>query len=87
MSAWQISLLIALGLGLVELVTSSFVFLGFAVGTLVVSLTEAISGRFELNRDLTIFALASIVAFVVMRRVSRRRDDTQTAGRSDINRY
>ena len=87
MTAWQISLLVALGLGVVELVTGSFVFLGFAIGMVATSLAQALTGRFDVNRDLLIFALSAIVAFVVIRRLFRRRDDTRVAERDDINRY
>ncbi len=87
MTPWQISLLIALGLGVVELVTGSLVFLGFAIGMVATSLAQALTGRFDVNRDLLIFAFSAIAAFVVMRRVFRRRDDTRGADRGDINRY
>jgi membrane protein implicated in regulation of membrane protease activity len=87
MDPWQIALVLAFGLGLIELVTGGLIFLGLAAGMLVVAGLQGATGRFEVNRDVLVFALASLVAIVVMRRVFRGRGDTHGARQDDINRY
>ncbi|MBU3653830.1 MAG: hypothetical protein FGM44_12195 [Limnohabitans sp.] len=86
MDAYQVTLLIAIGLGLMELLLSAFLFLGMGLGALVVAAIQWLSGDWNLNRDLLIFAVCSTIAFLVFRRLFARPADQQ-AHHDDINRY
>jgi len=86
MEPFQITLLLAIALAVGELLTGSFILLGLAIGAAVVAGLQWLGGGLNLNRDLLVFAVASLLAFVVCRRFFRRKDDQQdTAG--DVNRY
>ena len=72
---------------LLELVTQTYVVLGFAVGAFLVAGVQYAAGGFSLGRDILLFALASLAAIVVMRRKFRTRHDQQIRDSDDINRY
>ena len=86
MDAYQITFIAAFALGMVELMTGAFLFLGMAIGAMVVALLQWASGGYSLNRDLLIFALISAAAFVLLRKVFARKADHETA-KKDVNQY
>ncbi len=86
MEPYQIALVVAFVLALAELLTGAFVLLGLSFGALVVAAIQWWSGSAVLNRDLLIFALCSLVAFVLFRKIFRKPEDQQ-ASSDDVNRY
>lgn len=86
MEPYQIALVVAFVLAVAELLTGAFVLLGLSVGALAVAATQWWSGTFVLNRDLLVFALCSLSAFVIFRKVFRKPEDQQ-ASTEDVNRY
>ena len=86
MDAYQITLIVAFALGMAELVTGAFLFLGMAVGAAAVALVQWATSGFALNRDLLFFALVSIAAFLALRKWFARPSD-QAAATDDINQY
>lgn len=69
-SIWWIWLSAALLLGIVEILLPGFVFLGFAIGALIVSLLLlAVGAVFTLPVLVLIFAAFSLVAWLVLRKV------------------
>lgn len=87
MDAWQVSIVIAVVLAIGELLSLSFILLGFSLGMLVVALFQGLTGGFSPARDLLVFAVASLVAVMVCRKVFGRRTDQHTLEQDDINRY
>jgi membrane protein implicated in regulation of membrane protease activity len=87
MDAWQISLLIAVLCAIAEVLTLSFLLLGFAIGMLVVALLQFAGDGFNAARDVLAFAVASFIAVIVCRRVFGKRTDQQKLDQDDINRY
>lgn len=87
MEAYQIALLLGIGLAIAELLTLSFLFLGMAVAAWVVAALEYLSGNFNFNRDIVVFALASALFFVVFRKLFKKQTDTETLQSQDINHY
>lgn len=87
MDAWQISLIIALLLGIAEVLIPSFGLLGMAVGMLTVTGLQYWGDGLSLNRDILAFALASAAAFLVFRMMFRRRSDERKLDQDDINQY
>ena len=86
MQAYQISLIVAFVLGMVELATGAFIFLGMAIGAACVALTQWLLGDFSINRDLLIFAIVSTLAFVLLRAYFAKAKD-QKKSTEDVNQY
>jgi membrane protein implicated in regulation of membrane protease activity len=87
MDAWQISLVIALLLGIAEVLVPSFGLLGMSVGMLTVTALQYWGDGLSLNRDILAFALASAAAFLAFRMAFRRRSDQKKLEQDDINQY
>lgn len=68
-SIWWVWLCFALVLGIVEALLPGFIFLGFALGALVVSLMLLFGVTTTLPILLMIFAGLSLVAWLVLRRI------------------
>lgn len=67
---WWVWLAVALILGIAEVLVPGFVFLGFAIGALAVSVLVLNTGlALSLPILLLLFAAMSLVAWLVMRRV------------------
>ena len=86
MEAYQITFIVAIVLGMLELVTGAFLFLGMALGAVAVTLMQWATSDFALNRDLLVFAGVSIVAFLALRKLFARPADQVTA-KDDVNHY
>ena len=86
MDAYQITFIVAFVLGMLELATGAFLFLGMAVGAVAVALIQWGTSGFALNRDLLVFAMVSIAAFLALRKLFARPTDQATA-EGDINQY
>ena len=87
MDPYQISLILAFALALAELLTLSFLLLGFGVGMLGVSLVQYVWGDYIFNRDVLVFAVMSLISFLVFRKLFKNRADQKSAGDGDINQY
>ena len=87
MQAWQISLIVAALLAIAEVLTLSFILLGFAVGMALVALLQFLGDGYSAVRDISIFPVGSLVATLVFRAVFRRRSDQSPANDDDVNRY
>jgi membrane protein implicated in regulation of membrane protease activity len=87
MEAYQVSLIIAFGLAMVELFTLSFLLLGFGVGMLGVALLQYVFDGLSVNRDVMVFALVSLLSFMVFRRLFKNKTDQKTLGEDDVNQY
>jgi membrane protein implicated in regulation of membrane protease activity len=87
MDAYQISLIISFVLAIAEVMTLSFILLGFSIGMLVVSGVQYLFDGYSLNRDLMVFAVVSVVSFLVFRKVFKKSSDVKTLREDDINQY
>lgn len=88
MELYQITLIIAVVFGFLELFASSFVFLSFALSIAFVALVQYLDGNLDINRDLIIFSIGSIFFTVLFRALFRGRKDTSAIGvNRDVNRY
>ncbi|MEY2619805.1 MAG: hypothetical protein RL522_2807 [Pseudomonadota bacterium] len=87
MDAYQISLVLAFALAIAEMLTLSFILLGFGVGLVVVAAVQFATGGFSLNRDVMVFALASAVAILALRRLYKKKSDQKRLEQDDINQY
>ena len=87
MDAYQISLIISFVLAIAEVMTLSFILLGFSLGMLAVSGVQYIFNGYSLNRDVMIFALVSVVSFLVIRKLFKKKSDLKILAEDDINQY
>lgn len=86
MQAWQISLILAAVLAIAEVLTLSFILLGFAIGMALVALLQFFGDGYSAVRDISVFAIGSLVATLAFRTFFKRRSDQSTAT-EDVNRY
>jgi len=85
-SAWWVWLCVAIVLGLLEIFAPGFIFLGFAVGALSVSLVLLGFGSpFPLPVLILVFAILSLVAWLALRNVFSSRDGQVRTFERDIN--
>ena len=87
MQAYQVAILLGIVLAIAELMTLSFLFLGMAVAAWVVAALQFVMGDFSFNRDVEVFAVASVVFFVVFRKLFQRQTAAQAFESQDINHY
>lgn len=83
---YQYSVIAGLILVALELTTGTFIFFGFGLGALLVSLVEFLRGDYSVGADLLIFAVGSAAAFMILRKFFGTRADTKVAHK-DINQY
>ncbi len=78
-------------LGILEVFAPSFIFLGFAVGAVVVGVLLALGGSVaatlttSVSMTLLIFAVASLIAWLVLRRMEGVRKGQKKLWDKDIN--
>lgn len=82
---WWAWLAGALVLGILELLAPGFVFVGFAFGAAVVGILLALGLSTSLPWLLVIFAVVSVVAWVVLRRAFNVKDGNIKTFDHDIN--
>ncbi|WP_143117853.1 NfeD family protein [Hyphomicrobium facile] len=69
-----------------EMITGVFICLSLAIGLFSVALIEFLSQNFHLERDVLIFAVVAMGAFIGLRLTFRSKGDVKTA-REDVNDY
>jgi membrane protein implicated in regulation of membrane protease activity len=87
MEAYQISLIISCVLAIAEVMTLSFLLLGFSLGMLAVSGVQFLLDGYSLNRDVMVFALVSVVSFGVFRKIFKKKSDLKPLAEDVINQY
>lgn len=83
--SWWIWLAAALCLAILESLIPGFIFLGFAAGAALVALLVLLPLDLGLTVLLALFAIFSLIAWIVMRRVFRSPDDQTRVIDEDIN--
>ena len=82
---WWAWLAAALGLGILELFAPGFVFVGFAAGAAIVGVLLAVGLATTLPWLVVIFAVISVIAWIVMRKVFGFREGNVKTFDHDIN--
>jgi membrane protein implicated in regulation of membrane protease activity len=83
---YQWTLAIAIIFFALEIVSGSFLLLGFGIGLLPVAFLHFLTGSIQWGRDIMVFALVATVAFILLRKIFLKRGDSSEA-LSDINKY
>ncbi len=82
---WWIWVAAGIGLGILEVMIPGFIFLGFAIGAVVVGVLLAIGVALSLPMLLVVFAVVSLVAWLVLRKVVGLRQGQVKRVHHDIN--
>jgi inner membrane protein len=82
---WWAWVAAGIGLAILEVIVPGFVFLGFAIGAVVVGALVAVGLVLALAWALVVFAIVSVVAWVLLRQVFGIRRGQRKTFRRDIN--
>lgn len=85
LSLWWVWICIALALGVVELLAPGFIFLGFAIGALIMAGIVAFVAGINVPALLALFAVLSLLAWIGLRLVFRRQSSGARIVTRDIN--
>jgi membrane protein implicated in regulation of membrane protease activity len=85
LSLWWAWICIALALGMVELLAPGFIFLGFAIGALVMAGVVAIFSGINTPALLALFAILSLLAWIALRMGFRKQSSGARIVTRDIN--
>ncbi len=86
MTPFELALAAAVILAVLELLTGTFVLLGFCLGCLADAGVEALSAGFSFSRDALLFAVVAGLAITALRYAFARPGDSVRA-KGDVNRY
>jgi membrane protein implicated in regulation of membrane protease activity len=90
-NTWWVWVAAGIVLGILELFAPGFIFVGFAVGAVAVGLLLVVGGQVSailagsISVKLLVFALASLVAWLVLRRIEGERKGQKKLWDTDIN--
>ena len=84
---YQISVLIAIILAIIELYSFSFIFIGFASGMMVTAIFEYLLGNFSWNRDLLVFSITSLLFIYFYRKYFLKNKPEEKLVDDDVNTY
>ncbi|WP_432816829.1 NfeD family protein [Sulfitobacter sp. JB4-11] len=85
LSLWWMWICIALVVGLIELMAPGFIFLGFALGAMVMAGVVFLAPGLSIPLMLALFAILSLVAWIVLRQVFKRQSSGARIVTRDIN--
>jgi len=85
-TVWWVWLAAAIVLGILEIAAPAFIFLGFAIGAAITSLIVLIAGSaLSLTGTLLIFAILSLIAWLVLQKVFAMKKGQVKTFTDDIN--
>lgn len=84
---WWIWIAAAIGLGVLEMLAPAFVLLGFAIGAFLVGvgLATGILASLSLAALMAVFAILSLIAWIVLRRSFKKPGDDPKTFDYDVN--
>ena len=87
MEIYQITITVAIALVILELLTGTFVLLGFGVGAFFVGAFQFFFDGLNFNRDILFFSIISLISIYMLRKIFKSKDDQNFLSEDDINRY
>ena len=88
MEPYQISLVIAFALTVAEVMTLTFVLLSFALAFCAIAIIQYLTGVYDINRDIGIFAVFSIFFTWFFRSLFHgEKDQKELKSNEDINQF
>ena len=85
LSLWWIWICIALALGVVELLAPGFIFLGFAIGAIILAGIVAVFSLSNVPALVALFAILSLIAWIALKAVFRKQSSGARIVTRDIN--
>ena len=85
LTLWWVWVCIALALGVVELLAPGFIFLGFAIGAIIMAAIVAFFGISNAPALLALFAILSLLAWIALRLAFRNQSSGARIVTRDIN--
>lgn len=83
---FEVSLALGVTLLCLEMLTATYVSLSLGIGLLGTSLIEVIMGGFSIDRDVLVFGIATVLSFILLRKVFGRKGDTNVID-GDVNQF
>ena len=87
MEYYQLSIIAGIILIIIEMITLTFIFLGFGIGAFAVSMIQFLFGNLSLGRDSVVFALFSLISILIFRKLFKSNNDEKKLIEEDINQY
>ena len=87
MEIYQITITVAIALVILELLTGTFVLLGFGVGAFFVGAIQFFFAGLNFNRDILCFSIISLLSIYLLRTIFKSKADQKFLAEDDINRY
>ena len=84
-SIWWVWVVVAVGLGVLEVLLPSFIFLGFAIAAIIMAVIVGISGGMGPALAIFIFAVLALVAWLLLRAKFGTSEKDVKVWRDDIN--
>ena len=84
-SIWWVWVVVAVGLGVLEVLLPSFIFLGFAIAAVIMAVIVGISGEMGAALAIMIFAVLALVAWLLLRAKLGTSEKDVKVWRDDIN--
>ncbi len=84
-TVWWAWVVLGFGLGILEVLAPGFIFLGFAIGAVLTGVIAGLGLTASLPLLILIFAVASVIAWLVLRRVMGVRENQVKVWDRDIN--
>ena len=85
LTLWWVWICVALALGVIELLAPGFIFLGFAMGALAMAVVVFVLPATNVPALLAMFAILSLIGWIVLRLLFRRQSSGTRIVTRDIN--
>jgi membrane protein implicated in regulation of membrane protease activity len=85
LTLWWVWVCVALAVGILELLAPGFIFLGFALGALAMAAIVSIFSLTNIPAMLALYAVLSLVGWIVLRAAFRNQSSGARIVTSDIN--
>jgi len=87
MEYYQLSIIAGIILIIIEMITLTFIFLGFGIGAFAVSMIQFLLDDFSIGRDSIVFAVFSLISIVIFRKLFKSNSDQKKLMEEDVNQY
>ena len=87
MEYYQLSIIAGIILIIIEMITLTFIFLGFGIGAFAVSMIQFLLDDFSIGRDSIVFEVTSLISIVIFRKLFKGNNDEKKLMEEDVNQY
>jgi membrane protein implicated in regulation of membrane protease activity len=87
MEYYQLSIIAGIILIIIEMITLTFIFLGFGIGAFAVSMIQFLLDDVSIGRDSIVFAVFSLISIVIFRKLFKSNSDQKKLMEEDVNQY